>query len=90
MTNTADPRPQRVDALIGRVVTGSFGTRSKSERQALWIETAQGRYLLRRKDGPGQGDATLDRYVGQQVVCSGFIVGYALLAERVEVYGAGD
>ncbi len=83
--NTADPRPQRVDALVGRVVAGPTGVGSKSERTAVWIDTAQGRYLLRRKAGPSHGDATLDRYVGQQVMCSGFVVGHSLLAERIDL-----
>ena len=87
MTPTADSAPQRVDALAGTVSAGPFGAGSKSERVAVWIETAQGRYLLRRKAGPSHGDATLDRYLGQRVVCSGFIVGSSLLAERIEVLG---
>jgi hypothetical protein len=82
---TADPRPQRVDALLGQVVAGPVGAGSKSERSAVWIETAQGRYLLRRQGGPSHGDATLDRHVGQRVLCSGFIVGSSLLAERIDV-----
>jgi hypothetical protein len=44
-----------------------------------------GRYLLRRHGGPSHGDAMLDRYVGRRVVCSGFIVGHSLLAERIDV-----
>ena len=41
--------------------------------------------MLRRKDGPTFGDAALDRYVGKRVTCSGFIVGYSLLADRISV-----
>ncbi|MDL2336694.1 MAG: hypothetical protein QFE16_02530 [Pseudomonadota bacterium] len=82
---TTDTGPRRVDGLIGQVVAGPLGGGSKSERQALWIETPQGRFVLRRKDGPSFGDATLDRYLGQRVVCCGFVVGYTLLAERIEV-----
>lgn len=88
MASTADLGPQRVDALAGTVVAGPVGAGSKSERAAVWIETAQGRYLLRHKSGPSHGDATLDRYVGQRVVCCGFIVGHSLLAEHIEVVGA--
>ncbi len=85
MTTAADSRPQRVDALAGSVMAGPVGAGSKSERAAVWIETAQGRYLLRRQGGPSHGDATLLRYIGQRVVCCGFIVGHSLLAERIEV-----
>lgn len=85
MTASTNPRPQRVDALAGSVVAGPVGGGSKSQRAAVWIETVQGRYLLRRHGGPSHGDATLDRYVGRRVVCTGFIVGASLLAERIDV-----
>jgi hypothetical protein len=85
----SDAGPQRVDALEGRVVAGPVGAGSKSQREAVWIETAQGRYLLRRRTGPSHGDATLARYVGLRVVCSGFIVGMSLLADRIDVIGPG-
>ena len=45
------------------------------------------RFVLRRKDGPSFGDRELDKYVGKHVKCDGFIVGYMLLAERIEVLG---
>lgn len=72
---------------MGQVVAGPVGGGSKSERSAVWIETARGRYLLRRQGGPSHGDATLDRYVGQRVVCCGFIIGSSLLAERIDPIG---
>jgi hypothetical protein len=76
---------QRIDDLTGRVVLGPFGSGSKSERQAVWLETAEGRFVLRRKEGPTFDDRTLEKYVGKRVKCRGFIVGYMLLAERIEV-----
>jgi hypothetical protein len=76
--------PLRVDGLCGVVRRGAVGEGSKSARDALWIDTAQGSYLLRRKDGPTFGDTALDRWVGQPVACFGFIVATTLLAERIE------
>lgn len=90
MSTAAHTGPQRVDALAGAVVRGPIGGGSKSARTAVWIETAQGRYLLRRQGGPSHGDVTLDRYVGQRVVCSGFIVGGSLLADCIDVAGPID
>jgi hypothetical protein len=75
--------PRRVEDLSGKVERGPFGTGSKSARVAVYIETAQGRFVLRRKEGPAADDAALDRYVGKRVTCNGFIVGYALLAESI-------
>ena len=81
----AGERPRRIEGLTGAVVRGPFGTGSKSQRQAIWLETADSRLVLRRKDGPTFGDRALDRYVGKRVRCDGFIVGYMLLAERIDV-----
>ena len=51
----------------------------------MWLETADRRFVLRRKDGPTFDDRELEKYVGKRVKCDGFIVGYMLLAERIEV-----
>jgi len=76
--------PRKVDGLIGKVELGPFGAGSKSEREAVWIETEDERLVLRRKGGPTYGDRELDRYVGKRVKCDGFVVGYMLLAEHIE------
>jgi hypothetical protein len=78
-------KPQRIDGLTGNVVRGPFGTGTKSEREAVLLETAGQRFVLRRKDGPTYDDRALDRYVGKRVSCDGFIVGYTLLAERIKI-----
>ena len=77
--------PQRIYGVTGVVLRGPFGTGSKSEREAVWLETAGHRFVLRRKDGPTFGDQALDKYVGKRVKCDGFIVGYTLLAEHIVV-----
>lgn len=74
-----------MDGLSGTVESGPFGTGSKSEREAIWLRTAHERLVLRRKDGPSYGDTALEPYVGKRVRCDGFIVGYLLLAERIDV-----
>jgi hypothetical protein len=66
-------------------VRGPFGTGTKSEREAIWLETADRRLVLRRKSGPTFDDHALSKYVGKRVRCNGFIVGHTLLAERIEV-----
>ena len=76
--------PQKVTALHGRVALGGYGKGSKSEREAVFIETVDARYILRRKTGSVFGDTELARYAGQKVECDGFLVGTTLLAERIE------
>jgi hypothetical protein len=51
----------------------------------VFLETAEARYILRRKTGPVFGDTELTRYVGHEVECDGFVVGTTLLAERIGV-----
>lgn len=77
--------PVRVDKVRGRVTQGRYGEGTKSERQAIFIDTADGRFILRTKTGPAYGDKNLERYVGHDVECDGFLVGASLLAERVEI-----
>jgi hypothetical protein len=82
MSSTA---PQRITALRGRVVMGGYAKGSKSVREAVFIETTQGRFILRRKVGPVFGDTQLESYVGLDVECDGFLIGTTLLAERIDV-----
>jgi hypothetical protein len=85
VVDSSDDTPRKVSDLTGVVTRGSLGKGSKSEQDAVWIETPEGRFVLRRKGGPSFGDRSLDKYVGKRVKCAGFIVGHSLLAEDVEV-----
>ena len=76
-------RPEPVQKLRGQVTKGSYGKGSKSEREAVFLDTPEGRYLLRRKSGPAYADPELERYVGHPVECDGFLLGTTLLAERI-------
>ena len=62
---SSDESPLRVESLTGVVARGPFGTGSKSEREAIWLETAGHRLVLRRKNGPSA--TALDKYVGKHV-----------------------
>lgn len=83
MASSDSPVLQKVSALCGRVVTGEYGKGSKSERPAIFLETGSDRFILRRKTGPVFGDDELQKYVGQQVECDGFLSGNTLLAEKI-------
>ena len=84
---TSPSSPVRVAALPGRVERGPYAAGSKSEREAVFVETPKGRFLLRRKTGPVMGDPELERFVGLEVECSGFVVGTTLLAEEIRLRG---
>jgi hypothetical protein len=76
-------RPVPVQHLRGHVTLGSYGLGSKSEHEAVFIDTGEARYVLRRKGGAAFADANLKRFVGQTVECDGFLLGDTLLAERI-------
>jgi hypothetical protein len=78
-------QPVRVTSLRGRITKGMYGKASKSEREAVFMETANGRYVLRRKAGPAFDDTKLNQYVGHEVECDGFLVGKTLLGDRIDV-----
>lgn len=80
-------KPVPVKGLQGCVTRGLYAQGSKSEREAVFLETENGRYVLRRKTGPVFGDAELEKYVGRRVICDGFLVVTTFLAERIEVVG---
>ena len=73
-----------VHALRGRVAEGPFARGSKSERTAVFLETAAARYVLRRRDGPTYADETLRALVGCNVECDGVVVSYVLIADRIQ------
>jgi hypothetical protein len=76
-------RPVPVKGLRGRVVRSEYAKGSKSERTAVFIESGEGRYLLRRKSGPAVADPGLERFVGRTVTCDGFLLGTTFLAEKI-------
>jgi hypothetical protein len=70
--------------LRGRVVCRVVGRGSKSEREAVLLETADGALLMRRRRGPSFGETGFEPLVGKTVACSGTIVGQTLLVDAVE------
>ncbi|MCC6378753.1 MAG: hypothetical protein IT519_08060 [Burkholderiales bacterium] len=84
---SADDAPKRVTGVTGRVSRGPFGTGSKSEHDAVWIDTGAARYVLRRKGGPAMGDPALERYLGCTVRCDGVLLSHTLVANAIEVVG---
>jgi hypothetical protein len=84
-TNMGPTQPKRVTSILGNVTQNTYGAGSKSEREAVFIDTSDGRYILRRKNGPAFGDIELEEYIGHKVECQGFLVSNTLLAEQIKV-----
>ncbi len=64
--------------FVGKVTRRLFGRGSKSEHEAVYFETGQNRYVLRRQGGNPFHDRELDRLVGKTVRCSGVVDDYTL------------
>lgn len=84
-TEPLDSEPRRVTGVTGRVTRGPFGGASKSRHVAIWIDTGEARWILRRKGGPAMGDEVLGRYVGCDVRCDGVLLEHTLLADAIEI-----
>jgi len=65
--------------LTGQVVKKPFGTGSKSEREAIMLETEEGIYVLRRQGGNPFHDPELEKLVGKTIEVEGKVAGYTVL-----------
>jgi len=66
----------------GRVIKKRFARGSKSERDAVWLVTDQGEFVLRRAGGNPFHDPELDKLVGRRVRCEGNLVDYLLIVSK--------
>lgn len=85
MNNNNPPSPEKIRSLQGNVVPGIYGMGSKSEQEAIFLDTGSKKYLLRRKSGAVLGDVELKKYLGCRVECTGFLLGDTLLAESINI-----
>jgi hypothetical protein len=71
--------------FIGKVTSGEFGSGTKSQHQAVYIETEKGRYVLRREEGNPFHDPELQALVGKTIHAEGEVEDYVLLASKYKV-----
>lgn len=65
--------------FFGKVSRKRVASASKSEHEAVILETAKGEFLLRRLGGPGFDDPQVDCLVGHKVEVEGRTQGNWLL-----------
>lgn len=70
--------------LKGKVVRRKFGKGSKSEHDAVYLESDKGSYQLRRAGGNPFSDPGLDKWVGKKVIAKGTIDQYLFIANSLE------
>ncbi len=70
--------------LTGKVVKKTFGKGSKSDHEAVYIETEKGDYRLRRKGGNPFHDPVLQKLIGKEITATGIINEYNFIARQVK------
>ena len=63
---------------VGKVTKKPFGKGSKSESEAIFLETEEGKFVLRRKGGNPFRDPELQKLVGKTIRCNGLARDYVL------------
>ena len=63
----------------GRVTKHGTARGSKSERQAVFLETKKGSYVLRRRGGHPFVDKVLDSLVGKTIHCKGLLTEHTFI-----------
>lgn len=65
--------------FIGQVIKHLASKGSKSERRAIFLETKDGSYVLRRRGGHPFFDPVLDKLVGKTIHCKGILTEHTLI-----------
>ena len=73
--------------LQGRVVRRLHGRGSKSEHEALVLETERGAFRLRRPDGNAFRDPVLEELEGREISAEGTLEGTIFFLTSWEIVG---
>ncbi len=63
---------------------------SKSERRAVYLETKNGSYVLRRRGGNPFFDPVLEKLVGKTIRCKGILTEHTLIMSEWDVVKASQ
>ncbi len=75
--------------FIGKVIKKIFGKGSKSEHEAVFLETESKEYVLRRQGGNPFYDEELQSLVGKTIRCNGIVIDYVLKISEWTVLDEG-
>jgi hypothetical protein len=78
------PSKERQVELTGKLVQKKFGSGSKSEHDAVYLETDEGSYVLRRVGANAFSDPGLKKLLGKTVCATGMITNTLFLASTVK------
>jgi hypothetical protein len=75
---------QNKKTFTGKVVSRTTGTGSKSEHEAVMLETPNKDYVLRIKGGNPFSNPALDKLVGKTIKATGELADYVFFLEDWE------
>jgi len=82
---SANKKTNKIDTeLTGKVVMKKFGKGSKSEHDAVCLQTSGGEYVLRRVGGNPFYDEMLHSMVGKEIKASGMLSDSIFFAKSVQ------
>jgi hypothetical protein len=70
--------------LKGKVIQQTFAENSKSEHIAVYLQTREATYQLRRLGGNAFSDPVLNKLVGKNITATGVLTGELFLAKEIE------
>ena len=70
--------------LTGKVIKKTFGKGSKSEHEAIYIDTGEKAYKLKRVGANPFYDKTLEDLVGKQITATGKLDDYLFLVKEIK------
>jgi len=65
--------------FVGRVTRRKFGAGSKSEHEAVYLNTDRGSFVLRRAGGNPFSDSVIESLVGKRIRCRGEAFDYFIV-----------
>ena len=74
----------REKQLTGKVVLKKFAAGSKSEHDAVYLESGEGSFVLRRMGGNPFHDPELHKLVGKQITATGTVNQSLFLAKDIQ------
>lgn len=76
--------PEGTIELSGKVVEKKFAAGSKSEHDAVFLETDEGSYQLRRVGGNPFNDTVLRKLIGKKIIAIGTLHQSLFLAKQLK------
>lgn len=71
--------------LSGKVIRKQFAAGSKSEHDAVFLDTGETSYKLKKAGGNPFYDASLEKLVGKKVSATGIINDYLFIVTEIKI-----